>query len=89
MTKRKSRNAAAAIKGARRKAVAAPAVLEQTTPIDVATDPTLPLQLEMTGWQTAFNALVLLPMAVAMFIGAAPLVVANAFSYKPAAGVTI
>jgi len=56
--------------------------------IDVATDPTLPLKLEMTVWETAFNALVLLPMAVTMFVGAAPLVVANAFSHKPAAGVT-
>jgi hypothetical protein len=49
----------------------------------------MPLKVEMTGWQTAFSALVLLPMAAAMFIGAAPLVVANAFSYKPPTGATI
>ena len=60
---------------------------EEPKLIDVATDPTLPLKLEMTVWETAFNALVLLPMAVTMFVGAAPLVVANAFSHK-SAGVT-
>jgi hypothetical protein len=55
--------------------------------LEVATDPTLPLKLEMTAWETAFNAVVLLPMAIVMFVGAAPLVLANALTHKPA-GVT-
>jgi hypothetical protein len=87
MTNRKNR--VPVIKVAKRTAVTPRIHSDEPKLVDVATDPTLPLKLEMTAWETAFNAVVLLPMAIAMFVGAAPLVVANAFSRKPAAGVTI
>jgi hypothetical protein len=83
MTNRKNR--LPTVKGTARKLSGMRTHFNEPNLIDVATDPTLPLKLEMTAWETAFNALVLLPMAVAMFVGAAPLVVANVFSHKPTA----
>ena len=86
MTSRKNR--ASVIKVAKRMAATPRSHSDETKLVDIATDPTLPLKLEMTAWETAFNAVVLLPMAIVMFVGAAPLVVANALTHKPA-GVTI
>jgi hypothetical protein len=87
MTNRKNR--VSVVKVGQRQAATQRTLSNEPKLADVVTDPTLPLKLEMTAWETAFNALVLLPMAVAMFVGAAPLVVANAFSHKHGAGVTI
>jgi hypothetical protein len=86
MTNRKNR--VSVLKVAKHKVVSPRIHADEPKFVDVATDPTLPLKLEMTAWETAFNAVVLLPMAIVMFVGAAPLVVANALTHKPA-GVTI
>jgi len=50
---------------------------------DITTDASVPLAAQMSAWEFAFSALVLAPMAVTMFFGAAPLFIANAFSRRP------